>query len=245
MERSEFEKLYQMEDDHWWFVGKRRIARQMLRNVLPLSDTDRFLDVGCGTGGTLHFLVDGGRPVGADISPVALSFCQRRGKPVIVQASTTALPFASETFALVTAFDLLYHRQVRDDGAALLECARVCRRGASLLVTEPAFEWLRSDHDEVYHGRRRYTVTQLVNRITFAGFRVEKASYANAFLFPLILAVRIKHQVLPPRQPESDLKPLPPFLNRLFVAIVSLEAALLAHVSFPAGSSVICRALKR
>jgi ubiquinone/menaquinone biosynthesis C-methylase UbiE len=245
MERSEFEKLYQLEDNHWWFVGKRRIARQLLRNVLPLGDSDRFLDVGCGTGGTLHFLVEGGQPVGADISPVALSLCQRRGKPTIVQASAMALPFADGAFALVTAFDLLYHRQVRDDGVALRECARVCGRGGALLVTEPAFEWLRSDHDDVYHGRRRYTVTQLVDRITSAGFRVEKASYANALLFPLILAVRTKHQILPPRQPESDLKPLAPFLNRLFVAIVSLEAALLAHVSFPAGSSVICRACKR
>jgi ubiquinone/menaquinone biosynthesis C-methylase UbiE len=245
MERSEFEKLYDMEDAHWWFVGKRRIARRLLRNVLPLGDTDRSLDVGCGTGGTLHFLAEGGLPVGADISPVALSFCQRRGKPAIVQASAMALPFADQTFSLVTAFDLLYHRQVGDDGAALRECSRVCRRNGSLLVTEPAFEWLRSDHDEVYHGRRRYTVTELVDRVTDAGFRVEKASYANALLFPLILVVRAKHKILPPRQPESDLKPLPPFLNRLFVAIVSLEAALLAHVSFPAGSSVICQALKR
>jgi SAM-dependent methyltransferase len=245
MERSEFEMLYQMEDAHWWFAGKRRIARQLLRNVLPLGATDRFLDVGCGTGGTLRLLVDGGKPVGADISPVALSYCQRRGKPPLVQASVMALPFSDGAFALVTAFDLFYHRQVLDDHTALQECFRVCRQGGALLVTEPALEWLRSDHDEVYHGRRRYTVGGLVDRITDAGLHVEKASYANSLLFPLILAVRLKRQILPPRQPESDLKPLPPFLNRLFLAIVSLEATLLDHVSFPAGSSVICRALKR
>ncbi len=245
MERAEFEKLYRMEGTHWWFVGKRRIARQLLRNVLPLGDEDLSLDLGCGTGGTLQFLVDGGMRVGADVSLVALSYCQRRGKPDIVQASAMALPFADHTFALVTAFDLLYHRQVRDDHAALKECFRVNCRGGALLVTEPAFEWLRSDHDEVYHGRRRYTVGQLVERITAAGYDVEKSSYSNALLFPLILAVRIKRQVLPGRRPESDLKPLPPILNRLCVTIVSLEAALLAYVNFPVGSSVICKAQKR
>lgn len=244
MELSEFEKLYRLEDTHWWFEGKRRIARRLLSTVQPLGATDLLLDVGCGTGGTLEFLTDRGSPVGADISPIALSFCQRRGMSAILQASAMALPFADETFSLVTAFDLLYHRQVPEDRVALREFSRICRPRGHLLVTEPAFEWLRSDHDEIYHSRHRYTVGELVDRITTAGFHVVKASYVNALLFPLVLAVRAVSQVLRSHRPESDLKPLPHLLNRLLVSIVSLEAALLPHVRFPAGSSVICLALR-
>ena len=40
----------------------------------------------------------------------------------------------------VTSFDVLYHRNVRDDVKALEEVARVLRPGGTLLVRVPAFE---------------------------------------------------------------------------------------------------------
>ena len=66
----------------------------------------------------------------------------------------------------------------------LRECHRVLRPGGLLLVTDSAFKWLRSAHDEAVHGARRYTRRELVDRVRAAGFTPVLASYAYCLVFP-------------------------------------------------------------
>ncbi len=243
MERAEYTKTFQLEDGHWWFVGKRRLAARLLHKFVPLDGAAPILDVGCGTGGMTAFLSDYGRVSGVDLSPVALSFCRQRGLSPCCRSSALRLPFADDSFALVTAFDVLYH--LGDDEAALRELWRVCRPGGNVLLTDPAFGCLRGPHDRAYGTRQRYTVGQMRRKLEAAGFRVQKASYANAFLFPVVFAVRWWKRTFPPAADRrSDLRPLPRWLNRVLAAIYGLEARLIPKVNLPVGSSVVCVASK-
>jgi SAM-dependent methyltransferase len=140
VEIEEYEKTYNLEDSYWWFVGKRRIAQNLIEEFVPLNQREAILDVGCGTGATMCFLDHYGRAYGMDISETALCFC---------------LPFADDSFSLITAFDVLYHREVVDDLTALREFHRVCKKGGSVLISEPAFDFLWSGHDLAYHSKRR------------------------------------------------------------------------------------------
>jgi SAM-dependent methyltransferase len=245
VEVEEYEKMYNLEDSYWWFVGKRRIAQNLIEEFVPLNRRAAVLDVGCGTGATMCFLDHYGRAYGIDISETALCFCQQRALSGLSRASALGLPFADNSFSLITAFDVLYHEEIVDDLMALREFHRVCKEGGSVLISEPAFNFLWSWHDVAYHSRRRYVASELKLKLEEVGLQVVKLSYSNALLFPLIFAFRIwKRFSKPSTEDQSDLKPLNPYLNKALLALYDLEASLVCKTRLPVGSSVVCVARK-
>jgi ubiquinone/menaquinone biosynthesis C-methylase UbiE len=242
---EEYEKMCNLEDSHWWFVGKRRIAKNLIEEFVPLNQKEAILDVGCGTGATMCFLDHYGQTYGIDVSETALRFCQERALARLSRASALRLPFADSSFSLITAFDVLYHEEVVDDLAALKEFYRVCRRSGSVLISEPALNLLWSWHDVAYHSKRRYLASELESKLEKVGFQTVKISYSNAILFPFILAFRMwKRLRKPSPRDHSDLKPLNPYLNKALLAIYKLEALLVCKTCLPLGSSVVCVARK-
>ena len=245
VEIEEYEKTYNLEDSYWWFVGKRRIAQNLIEEFVHLNQREAILDVGCGTGATMCFLDHYGRAYGIDVSETALCFCQERALARLSRASALRLPFADSSFSLITAFDVLYHEEVVDDLTALREFHRVCRRGGSVLISEPAFNFLWSWHDVAYHGKRRYVASELKSKLEEVGFQVVKLSYSNALLFPFLFAFRMwKRLSRPSPEDHSDLKPLNPYLNKALLAVYNLEASLVRKTHLPVGSSVVCVARK-
>ena len=245
MDSEEYVKMYELEDSHWWFLGKRKIAQKLISKYASLPSHAPILDVGCGTGGMMTVLQQFGDPFGLDICSTGLEFACERGFECLSQASALSLPFADDTFALITSFDVLYHESVGDDLLALQEYYRICRPGGVLLITDSALSILQSQHDEAYHALRRYTARSLRRKVTQAGFHILKLSYASSFLFPIILAVRLwKRYIYRNGSPSSDLWAVPPALNSALYSVYGLEASLLPYINLPLGSSVICVARK-
>ncbi|MFO7725336.1 MAG: class I SAM-dependent methyltransferase, partial [Oceanipulchritudo sp.] len=56
MEAEVYERMARMETRHWWFRGRRRILRHLLRHFTPPGRSVRILEAGCGTGGNLEML---------------------------------------------------------------------------------------------------------------------------------------------------------------------------------------------
>lgn len=246
MEPEEYQRNYDVEDWHWWFAGRQSAVRNLLQKFMKRGGGQRILDVGCGTGAMTKFLGQCGEVAGVDISEIALGFCQKRELNNLFRASALNLPFADNSFDLVTAFDVVYHKWVEDDLEALKEFCRVCKENGQLLITACAFDFLRGGHDIAVHGARRYTRGELVEKLERVGFEVEKASYANAILFPLVLASRLWERVRRSKgSGESDLGPVNRYLNRVLTWISTLEALMLKRIDFPLGSSVVCVASKR
>jgi SAM-dependent methyltransferase len=196
----------------------------------------------------VRFLRRYGTVVGLDLAPEALALATARLPGVLARGSVLSLPYQGGSFDLVTSFEVLYHRAVPDERVALREARRVLVPGGRLLIRLPAFELLRGHHDEAVHGRRRYTAGEVRALVEQAGFEVERLSYVNSILLPLPLAQRLAERVLPERsegQHSSDLNMLPGPLNELMRWPMAAEAAWLARGhSFPAGLSVICRAVR-
>ncbi|MCZ7572918.1 MAG: class I SAM-dependent methyltransferase [Ardenticatenaceae bacterium] len=247
---SEYQRLFENEQHHWWFCARRAIARALLDHYLPPArGRRRILDAGCGTGGNLALLRRYGRVVGLDLSPLALSLAHTRTTTgvTLTLGSLLAVPCADETFHLVTAFDVLYHQWVVDDVAALVELRRVLKPGGLLLVTDSAWRRLRSGHDEINLARERYEVPELRARLHRAGFEPLRVSYANSLLLPLILAIRAARRLTARgwEWPRSDVAPVPAPLNKLLYGVYRSEAALLPYVNLPRGSSVVAIARRR
>lgn len=51
MQLPQFQVHADLEERHWWFLGRRAIFRALLTQAVPPSRDRLILDVGCGTGG--------------------------------------------------------------------------------------------------------------------------------------------------------------------------------------------------
>ncbi|MBI2939300.1 MAG: class I SAM-dependent methyltransferase [Chloroflexi bacterium] len=237
--------MYAHEQTHWWYVGMRAIAAALLdgRDRLRNGGPWEILDAGCGTGAGLLWLADYGRVTGLDLSGEALAYCRRRGLGRLVRGSIERLPFADESFDLATSFDVLYHRWVGDDGLALRELRRVLRPGGWLLLRVPALPWLAGRHDAAVYTRHRYRLAEVMAGLTAASFTVERATYANCLLLPLVAAKRSAERWT--AGPAGDLEVAPAWLNTWLTRALRMEARLLRHVTLPWGVSALALARRR
>ena len=230
--------LYELEETHWWHIGRRRIIASFVQEICAqVTDrTPRILDVGCGTGGNLKLLSQFGNAEGVDISADALAFCRARGLEVKAGAAED-LPYEDATFDVVTALDVVEH--LDDDVAGLREMRRVLRPGGRVLIFVPTFMWLWGVQDDISHHRRRYRLPELRRALTEAGFQVERTTYANITFLPPTFVGRILMR-LTGYKPESEAHINISALNPLFARILGAEATFLRFMNFPIGVSGLC-----
>ncbi|MBI5642594.1 MAG: class I SAM-dependent methyltransferase [Deltaproteobacteria bacterium] len=247
MDEREYRSIYELEDTHWWYVGLRSLVFESAEKSLKGKKPAASLDAGCGAGAALKSLSNRGRAAGIDYSPVSLGFCKKRGLTALAQASVTELPFKDGSFDLVISLDVIYHSGVKDDVAALKEFRRVLKDGGILILNLPAYEFLRSPHDLANFTQRRYTKAVLQDRLRLSGLSMERLTYRNTFLFPMIALVRIAKKYLfsSGKGSGSDLIRLPSIINALLLMIISIENSILKVIDLPFGSSVFCVARKK
>ncbi len=253
MQPQEYISLYDLEDDFWWFAGMREITAALLDPICANAENERLVvDVGCGTGANLEWLkryTTASRIVGIDLMEDALSFCRRRGRENLIQASATDLPLADASVDLVTSFDVLAcPRGANADEVALDELYRVLRPGGIAFVRAAAYSWMRGEHDRATDSIRRFTLSGLREKMTHSGFEILRETYANSWLLPIAAIRRVVLDRIGLHH-GSDVRPLPPgaqWLNRVLKNVLTSEARLLRNPSskLPAGLSAICIARK-
>lgn len=121
-------------DSPWWSV---HVARYIFS--LPYVKDRRVLDVACGTGYGLPLLQQHARfVVGADIDLYAAKTARaelRGGRGHVVVADARELPFANNSFDVVTSFETLEH--IHDRDKFLAELARVLTPAGRCIVSTP------------------------------------------------------------------------------------------------------------
>jgi SAM-dependent methyltransferase len=247
MELAEYRIMYEIETTYWWFVARRDLVREWLAEDarakgLKPGDWNVF-DIGCGTGANGLMLEEFGRVHGTDMSQEALALSRERGHSRLARCRIESLCFADDTFDAITALDMLEH--VDDDLGGMKELYRVCKPGGTLLVTVPAYGFLWSEHDEALHHRRRYTASELRNKLSVSGFEVERISYFISFLFFPVLAMRFWQNLFKRSvNPKTDLVLLPTFVNQCLIWLLAFERWVTRFINFPVGVSIICTARK-
>lgn len=239
--RADFESRYhRVEDEHWWFVGRRDLLCGLVRDARMGPDS-RILDVGCSGGATLRRLEEDGYTAvtGIDLSPEAVSRCRARGLANVYAMDAQRPDFPDQSFDLILASDILEH--VPDEGAAVHAWYRLLKPRGVLIALVPAFMALWSPHDEANHHHRRYRLRELRSRLEAAGFETHRASYWNFLLFLPACVVRGLQRLIPALGRGSpDLAVPPGTANRLLSGLLTGEnRLLLAGLRWPFGLSAL------
>jgi len=232
-----------LEDDHWWFRGRRAIFLEVLARHLPPSPggtTSAIVELGCGTGGNLAALSRFGQVTGVEPDPGAAEWARRKtGLHVIVDKLPECPSLPEGAFDVVGLFDVLEH--IDDDRGALRRIARLLRPRGVAIVSVPAFPWLWTRHDESLHHVRRYTRAGLADALGDAGLSWDAGGYFNFRLFPLVAAVRLLHRATG-GGPPHDFRIPPRLLNHILERIFAGEARRVADHGYPWGVSLLALA---
>jgi len=242
MERAEYEIMYRVEGDHWWYKGLRAMLRTAWQRHVPANGA-RVLDVGCGTGATLASLPPGTTCFGIDFSQDAIRFCRRRTLSQTAVASALSLPFSDDTFDVVISCDVVCHKSIENKLQPIQEMCRVMTPGGILILNLPAYAWLHSSHDLHVQTDHRFSRGEVISMLKECGLQPRYATYWNTVLFPLILPTRLWRSIRP--LPASDLDHASgEGLTPLFSAALILERTLARFTRLPFGLSVLCVAEK-
>jgi SAM-dependent methyltransferase len=243
MDRLYYEEYYALEREHWWFRARSNILSVQLDRICDrVNGRSAILNVGAAVGASSEMLSRHGRVTSVEYDHECCRFVRQHLSRQFINASITGLPFASNTFDVVCAFDVIEH--VHDDAIAVAELIRVCRPGGAVLVTVPAFMLLWSHHDDVNHHHRRYRLPALKKLFQRPG-RLIFASYFNSALFPPIAGLRAISKMLPHswirRGAGSDFTLIENrWLDRLCYRVLDSENAWLRRGrTFPFGVSAL------
>lgn len=237
-----YNEFFEAEDFHWWFQGRRKLLPSLVRAhiVSPVS----ILDVGTGGGALASSFLQFGSVSVCDNDPRCQEAVSRWPDLEFHLGQADALPFADNTFDLVTAFDVIEH--MADDQKGLREMARVVREGGGIAISVPAYMWLWGRQDIASHHYRRYTKSTLTAAIEGAGLSLERITAFNTLLLPPTAIVRLARRISSSRTTPEDQNlgqsdfagSKPGVVNNALAAIFSSESRWLKHRNFPIGVSL-------
>jgi len=236
MDRAVYDRMAEIDRDHWWFVGRRRIVSALIERFAPAKRPLEILEVGCGTGSNIEMLQHFGRVDAIEPDDDARAFSEKRtGLTIKGGYLPDGVPLDDGRYDLIVLLDVLEH--IPDDRGALAGLATKLAPGGRLLLTVPAMPSLWSGHDVAHHHQRRYTPKALEDVVRGAGFRVRHRTHFNSLLLPAILGVRWLNKLRGHEGGDDDAMPSKP-VNGLLARLFGGEAYFAVRGLLPAGVSI-------
>lgn len=237
MNISMYRIFFEIQKKHWWFVTKKEIVLDVISRYLRKSSDIKVLDIGCGSGLMLNALEEVGQTFGMDMSDDAINFSKEIFNGKVERGFLPdQIPYEENFFDLITALDVIEHVDQDVDSLKAIRAHLVVDGKA--VITVPAYMFLWSKFDELNEHKRRYTLTELNDKLVQAGFTVEKISYFNTLLFPVVFIVRMLNNVLK-RDGSSDVDMPSSPLNLILMKIFGIEKYLLKFLNLPFGVSIL------
>jgi SAM-dependent methyltransferase len=235
MERHVYDRMAEIDRDHWWFVGRRKILTALIARFRPKPGPLRILEIGCGTGSNIAMLQQFGTVDAVEPDDHARAFASRRTGLAIKGGLLPDIALEDGMYDLIVLLDVLEH--IADDRGALVALRPKLAPGGRLLLAVPAMPSLWSGHDIAHHHQRRYTARALDAVVRAAGYRrLHRAAY-NSLLLPAIFGIRLVRRLI--GRAGGDEERIPPWpVNGLLAALFGAERHAAVRGLFPAGVSL-------
>ena len=241
MEKQLYQEMYEIEEKHWWFVGRRKILFDITKlEVGKAGKIGKVLDIGCGTGFNAKWLGEmgeRGEVYAVEMSDEAIGLAKKRMPNLKVIKGEFPNFKTNERFDLITLFDVLEHFE--GDIEAMGKIKEMLNPGGYVVFSVPAFSFLWSEHDELAHHKRRYTAREIREKLVQAGFSPVRITYFNTFLFLPIILFRFIRRIFRLRGGKTDFFIAPAPFNTLLSKLFGAERFLLRCFNLPLGVSLI------
>jgi SAM-dependent methyltransferase len=236
MDRAIYDRMAEIDAEHWWFAARRRIVSALIRDQVPLKPASEILEVGAGTGSNLAMLQGLGHVDAIEPDDKARALASRRaGISVEGGMLPDQVHLLDGHYDLIVLLDVLEH--IEDDRGSLRVLREKLAPGGMMVVTVPASPWMWSAHDVAHHHKRRYTARTLRAVFDAAGLRVRHMSHFNTLLYPLIAAARIVGRL---RHREGSDEAMPsPLVNGLLRHVFAAERHWVTRGALPFGVSLL------
>lgn len=235
MHKAEYKNIFMNEEEHFFYLSVHERIIKLLKKYQPKERRrqTKILDAGCGTGLLTKKMERFGKAIGVDIEEKAIFFAQKRGVAV-KKASVMDIPFAKESFDVVTSIDVIYHKKVKDK-VALKEFLRVLKPGGLLLMRVPAVKWLKLSHDRYVDVRERYSMAEIKTKLKRAGFEILEARRTEGVLLPILIVEHFMQKVFPPQKISSSIRNNPNWLNKIVFNLLKI------NLPFGVGITIVAR----
>ena len=236
MDRAIYDRMAEIDGEHWWFAARRRIVAALIARQAPLKPGARILEVGAGTGSNLAMLQGFGRVDAIEPDEAARALASRRGGFAVGGGMLPdGVALEDGRYDLIVLLDVLEH--IERDRASLQVLRTKLAPGGRIVLTVPATPWLWGAHDVAHHHKRRYTAATLRDALFDGGFRVRHMSHFNSLLFPIVAATRAAARMTK-REGRDDAMP-PAGLNALLEHIFAAERYWVTRGTLPFGVSLL------
>lgn len=240
-----FATLAPLEAKNFWFRARNQLIQWALKNYCHHFSS--FLEIGCGTGYVLSGVAKAFPEAtlnGSEIFTEGLKFAFKRVPEAnFMQMDARNIPFIDE-FDVIGAFDVLEH--IQEDELVLSQAYAALKSDGHIIITVPQHKWLWSTVDEYSYHVRRYTATELHQKLQAAGFEMIRSTSFVTTLLPAMMLSRLVKQKkkIDMNSMSSELK-ITPWINELFFRLLEIELKLIKMgVNFPVGGSRLVIAKK-
>jgi len=200
---------------------------------------DNILDIGGGFGAHLPYILEQFPHVNSvELSDYNVQYMRERFKDYphftaeqVDFGADDINRLASEGYTSITCLNVLEH--IEDDVKALKDMHRILApQSGTLCIQIPALRWLYGSMDSQAGHYRRYTLSEVKDKLAQTGFTTMNAYYFNIVgVFPWFLSARVFKRPLQADSVNTQIK----IFNALVPVLKPIESAL----PLPFGQSVI------
>lgn len=239
---EDFKWLASKEEMNWWFRSRNKIILWVVKKFS--SNLKNFLEIGCGTGYVLK-AINQAFPFSAlhgdECFEEGLRFAKHRVPHASFRCLDASKMIDRDCYDGIGAFDVIEH--IKDDNIVLQNCFQALKSKGHLFLTVPQHMWLWSRVDEDACHVRRYSKSEIIEKVQDSGFKILVSTSFNSFLIPLMFLSRRsffrKHSI---SKSELDISS---WLNFTFLLIMKIEIFLIQlGMRLPFGGSLILVAQK-
>jgi SAM-dependent methyltransferase len=248
---EEFRMMYEAEEKLWWYrILHEKILTEIQEKFTSNNDIS-ILDIGCGTGGLLHFLRKKNYTnlQGIDYSDSSIHFSKLRKLNVRkVNIDDIQTAFQKQKFDVIICNDVFYCLDKIQIVNALQNIKTLLYSDGIFLSNNNAFNIFYGTHDISVGGKWRFTLKDFKEFTAKTSLKIEYHSYWTWVLSPLVLIIRIFQQIqlklgqIDTSKLVSDVSIPPDWLNEMLYKIVKFEEKILRRGFF--GSSLFLKVEK-